>query len=387
MPLLPWERHLRTVHSPTDWAENGRGLPLVLLHGKHDGPQRARAMQRRYKKLGYPVRLELFPTGHHVWEPGYRGGRAFEILRHFRRGGQPRRVLFRSGRPRLARAHWVTILRFSDYGRWARVDARVAGRRRVLLRTDNVAALRLDLPAAYLARGRAVALEADGQRLTLATSRARRVRRVELRREAGGWALGPPAPLPALAKRPGLSGPIEDIYNDPLVVVYGTGGGQASLLHAVARRLRAPRRRMTLRYPLVPDRRYSPRRYPGRSLVLVGTEQTNSVLARLGPRLPIRVSSTGVRVGPRRYTGANVGATFIYPNPEHPGRYLRVVSGTSELAYKLVRRLPRYLPDFVVYDEGLDVRPFAPVLGAHRKLLRAGSFDDRWRLPSAANHP
>jgi hypothetical protein len=319
------------------------------------------------------------------------------------------------------RAHWVTIGRFRDHGRWARVEARIASPSRVEVTTANVATLRLDLPAAHIAGDEPVELSLDGTALTLPPRPVRRARRVDLRRAEGGvWELdshdaddeaesaandgggeapesggddeahGEPRPA-ALAKRPGLSGPVEDIYFDPIVVVYGTRGEQTGLLRQVARHLARPSfsssgRRTDLRYPVVPDRRYSPRRYPDRSVVLVGTEADNAVLARIGPEMPVRMLAGGARVGRRRFAGEDVGATFIYPNPENPDRYVRVVGGTSRDAYRLLHHIPLYLPDYAVYDKSIEGkrRRRRPVVGEERNLLAAGTFDEHWRLPAGA---
>jgi hypothetical protein len=118
-------------------------------------------------------------------------------------------------------------------------------------------------------------------------------------------------------------------------------------------------------------------------VILVGNEQTNIVLARIAARLPIRITTDGVRLGSRTIKRPDAGATFIYPNPEAPRWYVKVVGGSSARSYKLaLKSLPRYLPDYVVFDEGIARRGrFRPVVGADRSLVAAGYFDEQWRLP------
>lgn len=390
MSLLPWELRRMKVYSATDWAVNGQYLPLLLIHGKSDGPRRAEAMRRSYQRLGHPVTSEIHDVGHDVWTPGYKDGRALKLLGKLRQGRAPRTVTFTTGRARIRRSYWVNIERLADHRRWAVVKASIEDRRKVRVRTTNVAHLVLHLPLAHVSRRASIELQVDSAGLVLpAVRRARWSRRVELWRKgsAGAWALGSAPPAAGLRKGPGLSGPLDDIYYEPIVVVHGTGGGQARLLRSVALRLRRPYRRVSLRYPVVSDRRYRRSRYKDHALILVGNQQTNRVLARLAPRLPIQVDSAAVRVGAATHRRPHVGAIFIYPNPESPGRYIKVVAGTTERSYELLPRLPGYLPDYVVFDENIDNKPFGPIVGDHRKLVDGGTFDEQWRLRAPASQP
>jgi predicted esterase len=382
-PLLPWEKHMASVYSPLDWAENARGLPLLLVHGSEDGPGRARRLEARFKELGFPVELELHKRGHDVWVPGYKDRRAFSTLGRYRLGGAPRVVTFATGRPRIQQGHWVRIVRFADHRRWARVRAEVVDGTHLRATTENVRELRLTLPASI--RRAKVSLRIDEQELELPAPSGRGARRVALGRE-GSWRLRDGSDAEgesALVKRAGLSGPLDDIYFEPLLVVHGTGAGKAGELRAVAERLSRFRKHVTIRYRVLADRQLTRGLAARHALILVGNEQTNSVLARLGPRLPIRVLAGEVQVKDRRYRGADLGVSFIYPNPEAPARYLRVVGGTSARAFELHDMLPTYLPDYVVYDEGVASPRPLPILGAKRSLRAGGYFDERWQIAEA----
>ena len=385
---LPWEKLRMSVYSPADWAENGRYLPLWLIHGTRDGPARARAMHSAYEKHGYTVSTKLHRVGHDVWTPGYKDGRVIKMLAQLRKVVAPRIDTFTTGRVRINRSHWITVERFADHNLWARVRAEVVSRRVVRVSTHNVVGLTLDLPAVHLSNDTPVRLMLDGQKLVLPASRINKVTAWR-GRCSNEWALGTRPPETGLVKKAGLSGPMDDIYHEPILVVFGTGGGQRRLLYRVARRMRRLHRRATMSYPVISDKRYLEAarrrgrrwsRYRGRGLILVGNEQTNSVLARMAPRLPIRVTSDGVRMGKQILSSPNVGARFIYPNPLDPKNYVMVVAGTTERSYKLARKLPSYLPDYVVFDEGIDIKPFSPVVGKHRSLVKAGTFDEQWQL-------
>jgi hypothetical protein len=312
----------------------------------------------------------------------------------------------------------VQIERFVDHGAWARVEAEVEGKTRVKVTTKNVAALRLDLPPAHVARGKVVGLVVDGTELQAPKS-GRGARRVELARAAGAWKFalhrgasegreqgesrlhrGAPEEreqaqlagegegsegAAALRKRPGLSGPMEDIYFDPLVIVYGTGRGQGARLRSVAKKLSGYRKHVTLSFPVISDQQLRPAVARRNGLILVGTEEENGVLARIADKLPIRARASEVLLGKRRYRAPHLGVTFIYPNPEAPDRYVRVVAGTTSRAYEIVEVLPVYLPDYLIFDEGMTAKRSSwpsPILGAKRSLVAGGNFDERWQLGS-----
>jgi hypothetical protein len=157
----------------------------------------------------------------------------------------------------------------------------------------------------------------------------------------------------------------------------------------VAQRIAQYRKHVTLRYKILPDRQFDARMARRTAVILVGNEADNAVLSRIGARLPIRVREREVLLGAAAVRGKNLGVTFIHPNPEAPERYLRVVGGTSPRAYELFEMLPTYLPDYLVFDEGMASTRVLPVLGASRSLVAGGYFDEHWRLtdPPTTVHP
>ena len=54
-----------------------------------------------------------------------------------------------------------------------------------------------------------------------------------------------------------------------------------------------------------------------------------------------------------RFTGRELGAAFIRPNPARPDRYVVVVAGADVTGTLRATSLPDLVPDFVVWDEGL----------------------------------
>ncbi|HVY47936.1 MAG TPA: PHB depolymerase family esterase, partial [Minicystis sp.] len=100
-PKTPWEEVLVKRRSIVNYAENGMYLPLHMVHGGLDAPQRSRLMADRYRELGYRRILDVQDDlDHDVWEYGYDKGRMVGWLRAHKRPKAPKHVRFVTGEAR-----------------------------------------------------------------------------------------------------------------------------------------------------------------------------------------------------------------------------------------------------------------------------------------------
>ena len=113
--------------------------------------------------------------------------------------------------------------------------------------------------------------------------------------------------------------------------------------------------------------------------MLYGNPKSNTVLARIADRLPIRFEPGAIVAGSRRHAGEDIGAVFIAPDPDRPGRYVLVKAGTTWQGTLLSRHLPLFLPDYVVFDERV-ARQTGGRLMDRRPALDGGFFDEEWRV-------
>jgi hypothetical protein len=135
-----------------------------------------------------------------------------------------------------------------------------------------------------------------------------------------------------------------------------------------------------LEYPVLADRQLTREIEATHALVLVGTASDNSVLRRLGARLPIQSTPTGIAANGKEYTGEDIGAVFIHPNPELPERYVVVITAPTLGGMQRALSLPALLPDFVIYDRALRAAAAQQVLG-DADVRAAGFFTSRWTFP------
>lgn len=362
-------------------AENGLHLPLWAFHGDRDTSvpvTGSRDMVARYRELGYPVQYSEYPgVGHNAWDRAYAGDDLYDWLLTHRRVSRPERILFRTDGLRHARAYWLTILALHDWGQPGSVEAVFDRAARTLtVRGENVATVYVDRALTPVARFRVVT-EGSVQRVI----------------EGKGPAEG--ARLPAemrrgTVKRPGLSGPIEDVFYDRVLFVVGTQGSaaQTAANEAASKRAADWGRTAHVQFRILRDTDV-PRAELRRShLVLFGGASTNRIATELGAdRLPVRLTAGGAQVGGRTVAASSPGLLMIYPNPRTVAgdtpRYVVLcdaadADGLLAMAGHLARPRAHGRHDWVLLDTAAENGP---------AVLSRGWFDGRWQVTPSAPEP
>ncbi len=106
------------------------------------------------------------------------------------------------------------------------------------------------------------------------------------------------------------------------------------------------------------------------NVILFGDPGSNSVMAEVIGRLPIRWSKTGITIGTQTFGAADHMPVLIYPNPLNPRRYVVLNSGhtfgDADFRGTNAWLYPR-LGDY-------------SVLTAKGDVAVSGFFDEHWRL-------
>ncbi|HPB99059.1 MAG TPA: hypothetical protein PKW66_24250, partial [Polyangiaceae bacterium] len=134
------------------------------------------------------------------------------------------------------------------------------------------------------------------------------------------------------------------------------------------------------RWPIVADVDVDSAMASSHALFLIGGAGSNAIVNRIADKLPLRLEGNQVVLGGHRLEGKELGMMFIYPNPEHPRRYVIVLAAPDAAGTLRALSLPRLLPDYVVYDEQVAGARGQMVLGT-ASLLAGGLFDEQWSLP------
>jgi pimeloyl-ACP methyl ester carboxylesterase len=345
-------------------AGNALNLRVRLFHGDQDPAvpvASSRQWQKRFLDLGVPVEYTEYPgVRHNAWDFAYRRSGLFEWFAGQKRNRAPDHVHFSTRWYRYSTAYWVRIDGVTP-GVLASVDAVRSGTD-VRVMTQNVDAFTITGPARTL--------NIDG-----AAMRLRPNAPLSFVKTAGKWSAGSYVPA---GKRAGLEGPIVDAMRSRQIWVYGTAGAvtgeELDRRRAVVESGAtwwSSRGHLSLAAAIKADRDVTDEEIAGANLILFGTRETNSLIARFAPRFPMRLSAGA----------ADYGMVFVMPVGE---RYVVVNSGlpwwtgAEEIdrgGYRFVPQPYRLLStfgDYVVFKGGLG------------NLLAEGSFDRDWRLPAGA---
>jgi hypothetical protein len=377
VPHAPWEDVLLKKRYIGSYAENGLHLPLHIVHGGKDVPERSKVIADRYRALGYAHKFDVQDDlDHNVWDYGYEDGRMIAWLKAQKRPERPLRARLVTGEYRYSKAYWVRLIAMRDDAGLAEIDARYIERdREVRVATRNVAAFALDLAGfAIPADAKAIV---DGEAIPL-PERAGAVF-FEAAPEGGAFRRVEQEPSRAGKKRPNVAGPLDDVLRHPLLIVYGTQDpAQTDANRAVAEHYASYDHWAYARFPIKADAETTPDDRTGKSLVLIGNPASNRVTAELIDALPVRFEADAITLRGKRFPGRDVGVSLIYPHPKSEGEYVVLHAGVGERGTLASRHLPQLVPDYLVYDARITAQRGDTLLDK-RAVLDGGFFDASWR--------
>ncbi|MGE5644679.1 MAG: alpha/beta hydrolase-fold protein [Acidobacteriota bacterium] len=358
-----------------DLAPNALNLAVHFFHGDADDAvpvETSRKWQKRLLDLDTNVEYVEYPGVHHnSWDQAYKDGAIFDWFAKYKRNRYPERVRFVSRAYRYNSAYWVKLDGLTP-GLLAAVDARFTGTNRIDVTTANVDGLTLNLGGhPRFSKTAPLQVTIDG-----VTHRSDAREAVSFTKSAGGWKTGRYEP-PAGAKRPGLEGPIADAVASRHVYVYGTGGasGKEEVERRRAQAARAaewsaPRLKLSLTLEAFADKEIAPEDAGAGNLVLFGTKETNTLIAKLADRLPLELNPGA----------ADYGLMFVAPAGE---RYVVVNSGLP--FWTGMETVKRGRLGFIASMPDLlgSFGDYILFKGSLENVIAEGRFDRDWKLPAA----
>jgi dienelactone hydrolase len=387
-----YEQKLWHLYDCTDYAINLINCPTVAYSGENDRQKQAADMMAKALAAEGIELVHVIgrKAGHqYTAEAKAEINRRIDQIATLGRDTSPE-VHFTTWTLRYNSCQWLEIDELEKHWERARADIDLLGNEDAgpVIETTNISAFTISVPPGRsgipfeVAKRRTVLL--DGQEVGATAPLSDRSWVAHFRKTAGKWA---PAASPddgSLRKRHGLQGPIDDAFMDSFVMVRPTGSpmhgktgkwAEAELLHAIdhwRRQFRGDAR-------VIDDKAVSDADIAAHNLVLWGDPRSNSILAKIADKLPIKWDDRAVQLGAKSFDAPHHVPVLIYPNPLNPKRYVVLNSGFTFREYDYLnnaRQVPK-LPDYAVIDVDIPVSARAP-----GGIAAAGFFTEAWGLPA-----
>lgn len=360
-----------TIPGSEELAPNALNLPIRMFQGALDPAVPAassRDWQKRLLDAGAPAEYIEYPVvRHNAWDNAYANGAVFEWFARYRRNPAPERVRLVTRSYRYASAYWMRIDGFTP-GALASIDARLAGKTAMSVETRDV--------DAFSILGTALSLPAVVT-IDRAAIRARPGAPLSFFKANGVWRQGQAAPA---GKRAGAEGPIAAAVSGRHIYVYGTAdhpppGVLASRRQAAGRAAdwsTPAYARLSLALPVKADADVTDADLESANLVLFGSRETNSAIARFAAALPLSLNPGAADYGllfiapvGRRYALVSSGLPW-WTGAEETSR------GGDPFAPPVFRLLTTF-GDFILFR------------GSLANVVSEGYFDRNWKAPADAS--
>jgi len=336
----PYQRSAMRIYDAVDYAPNIVNTPTVGYGGEID-PQRQASVNISEALEAEQIRANaIFLTGPqtpHRWHPDSKAESEAFLTKNLPRR-MPEKFLFATWTARYGQVwNWKIAALERMYGR-----AELSGTR-TNVKTKNIAELELDAPAEVTIDGQTVKGKA-------------------FIKQMNRWE--PRTLKPAVRKRAGLQGPIDDAFMERFLCVTGEPNARLDAFTANFEKYF----RGNVRVKSVKD--VNKADIAENHLVLWGTPATNKLIAKVVKDLPVRWTANEIEINNQKFDAKTHTLALIQPNPLNPNKYVVFNSGHTFGKADLVGT------NALLYPRWGD---WAVIESATGKVKSAGLFDDGWR--------
>ncbi len=370
----PYQEKTLHIYDAVDYSENVNDLAVVGYGGEIDPQLQASTnIREELTREGYhftheglnwftPDLRAIFlvgPQTPHKFHPDSKKTSDEFIDKAVAQGKpDPDHIRFVTWTPRYGECFWINVRSQEHQYERTEVNADRAGGE-TTVHTKNVETLRLTATGNTLL---------DGQKFSIGKAQS-------FEKSGGSWK--PTAPSTALRKQHDLQGPIDDAFMERFLCVRPTGKAMSMAATLYARRALEQFSKDFAKYfrgdvPVKDDRAVTEDDIAHSNLVLFGDPGSNSVIARILAKLPLRWSAEAIQLGGQQFSGAENVPVLIYPNPLNPRHYVVLNSGHTFSAADLKGT------NALLYPRLGD---YAVVSASGGIVKTAGLFDENWRLP------
>jgi len=382
------------VYPGSGLAENGLGMPWMLGCGGVDNNLRTQeAVSKAFDATGVKYSSFVVPGVGHAGDTVMRQPEYRPFLLAHVRDAAPRQITFATTTLKSPGRDWVTIEGLTAHYTKAKIHALVDPDNSTLtVTTDGIERFSLNPPESLAPRGKTV-VSVDGVQINLKGKTTGAVLAFE--KSGGKWRQAKDA-VPALAKKPGLQGPVADAFTRGFLCVRPTGKpwNEAANNYAMAmlEALRTQWRTQVFgELPVKDDTEVTVDDRARFDLILFGDPGSNRLIAEAlaakSPwKIPLQWKESSVGLNGEKFAADAHLPALIYPSPFQVGNYV-VFNGTplsragggprrdgGAAEASPLRLLPAALGDFAILQVGqlADGKLAA-------KSVYGGFFDERWK--------
>lgn len=381
------------------YLENAANIPIWVYHDTEDlavPVSESQGAAQFLRAMGSPIIYSETTGGGHSLRKKDPAWHTNRWLLAQRRQPYPTRLTYTTCTPLRGRAYWLNIVEFTDANAPATVTARVeqaADCTQLFVHMHNVDVLAVELPSTVFGTDRPLRVIAGGAPIPLEQPLPRAI---YVHRSAGdaakAYAVSVDDPRVPRPFRSYSAGGLNSIYvcGEPLMIVRGTGGQDRELVATIERfcdmlsrgnrgwSVFGMHESATGDIPVKADTEVTRQDQERCNLIIVGSAQTNSLLARMTPKFPAVERDNSLQMLGEKYDLKGAGYGLYYYNPQAPKRFVFVISSPEAAFY---RTLNNGVADLLGDERPLGLIALRVDSG---RIIRRVMWNRDWALPQDA---
>lgn len=374
-----YEKKLLHLYDCTDYASNLSNLPIVAYNGDKD-PQKQAAdvMEKAMKAEGLSLSRIVGPNTGHAYHPA--SARIVDSLLEIEaakgKRPAPKDLHFTTYTLKYNKMYWLTVDALKEHWEKARVDGTIADQT-ITLKTTNISALSLDpsVLSTVINLTKSIIIHIDG--ISILLKQLSQQKALSFHQENKKWVMG--ITKPAVVKKHGLQGPIDDAFMSAFIVVRPTGKSRNELFDKWSKseleRFLIQWRRQFRGDAIVKDDINITPTDMSSNLIVFGDAESNKIISKIKNKLPLKWDTKNIHAGDSTYSSKDYALILICPNPLNRQKYVVLNSGFTFRDASFLnnaKQIPM-LPDWAIIDLNTPPGPVYP-----GKVSRAGFFGETW---------
>jgi hypothetical protein len=319
-----WMEDWVLANDPVNFIENCSNIPIYLMHSvddQHTSAENSFRLLKQAEKLGIYIQFEQLAniTSYFLYPRDYFVP-ALNFFKDKVRVISPNNVLFSTSQLKYNQAYWIRITSMVPMKK-ASIKATIDTENRVQVFTHNVYQYELLLNLLNYDKNKAIKIITNG---TMSYHEFQDKNKVVVNVDqgkgygcSGGW-----------EKNSGIEGPVVHAFSEQFILVAGSGGtaeDRGDQENEIMKCKNLWRSNYFGELRCKKDIEITAADIENSHLILVGNEQTNSLIKRVIDKIPLTIFPDRVIIGNRGYTGQNLNLHMVYPNPLNKNKYIVLI--------------------------------------------------------------